>query len=1291
MAPSTNDPTIRKAAAPVAKPDEGFTTVAPSPLCVGYEVAGRYRVERLLGEGGMGRVWLAFDLEEQRQVALKELYHQGGRAADADESVLVLRREFFAMRRLEHPGTVKVYDCGVIEGAHRYLVMEMVWGQRLDHEAGARPLGPARIYDVLIGLAEVLAFIHARSFVHCDVKASNVMVGADGALKLLDFGVMHPLGARADGALHGTPSYMAPEWLREEPIDGRADLYSLGALAYYLAAGRLPFEGRTGVSLFHAHLRLEPPPPSRFAPVDPALERIVLRLLAKRSADRHQDAGELLADLAVAAGRPPPAAPLAARASYLRVPKAVGRDDEMAELGVRLDGAVEGRSRALFLAAPAGVGKSHLLQEFELRVRALEVPFAVGQCRAEGMAPLAPVEQALRALAPATPPRLFGRHRGALIRLLGGEAAPDRSQAGTSATVPRRDRAEAPASTRGRRDSSPPASTRGRRDSSPPASTRGRRDSSPPASTRVRDGDNLPPASGRDPSEGPVSSRAGAEGSDLEAQIAWVQALAAECPFVLAFEDLHWADAATLERLNLFVRALDGTHGLIVGAFRPDEVDRTSPLHQTFDEGLSDRVGLKPLGAEGLRELVGSALGGLEVPPQLIERLHEVTNGNAFFAIECLRLLIERDVLRLVAGHWQAPGDQWSWPLPASIEDVVRARASALPPELLTFVRRLAPAGKTLELALVRAIGGLPEAALFEALDEGLRRQFLTYSRGRYFFTHDTLQRVLYDDTPAPERAASHLRIAEALEAAGGGDDAARMVGYHFARSSEPARAIAPLVRAGHQARRVNAMLEATLALAEAAELLEIHASYPGRERLLPALWGELIEFGYTGDPPTCVRYARRLLGTWDDAGLTARGRREAFAALAELSAEGGTPAQRGSRLAAFYRGGLAGEGLGPREVYVKIEEYRMYQCVALGVLGQTRAAAGLLARIEAEQPPESPYRAASATTLGVMSVHTGRSGPLLAAQRAGVERLLSLPRRAGELSRSLAWGLGITTYVYNVMLAQRGEPLDDEARAAGTEVGARYVLPDIALYHALTELGRAAFTGDGPAFRRLSAEIADRAFRLGSPRLPERNAVVFSAPYYLERGELDAAEELAATAERLAKRLPSDRWLGLYVLLYRACVETLRGDLEHTASLAQEAARAAGFRHLTILLAYESRAWLARGERGLARQRAEAALARALDPNFANPFDEIVSRRALAAALDGPAALDHLARAAHLAAATDNVLQDGLVHLAIAEAWAPRDRARAQASLAHAEARLGAAGASVWLKQAAALRPTLG
>ncbi|HEU4406993.1 MAG TPA: AAA family ATPase [Polyangiaceae bacterium] len=1202
----TTEPTLevpgRGAEAP--EPDEAPAT--PSPIGPGYVVAGRYRVERPLGEGGAGRVWLARDLDEGGEVALKELWRRAGGGEDAGRAALLLRREFFAMRRLEHPGTVKVFDAGVLEGGHRYLVMERVRGRRLDDEVGGRPAGAARAYEVLARLAEVLAFIHARAFVHCDVKAGNVMVTAEGSLKLLDFGLMHPLGARPAGAVMGTPSYLAPEWQRGEPIDGRADLYALGVLGYYVAAGRLPFAGRSAAHLLDAHLLAEPPPPSRFAPVGAPLERILLRLLAKRPADRFLDAPELLAALAEASGRPPPAAPPAARASYLRLPRAVGREAEVARLGARLDEAMAGRSRALFVTAPAGAGKSHLLHEFELRARAHELPFATGQCRSEGLAPLAPLAQALRALAAATPAPRLDPHRAALQGLL-------------------------------RRDD-----------------------------------------------EGAGAPAAGAPGSALDALVAWLRALGRERAFVLAFEDLHWADAATLEHLNVVVRALDRTRGLVVGAFRADEVSRTSLLHQTFDEGLADRLALAPLGRERLGELVGEALGGLSVPPELIDRLCAVTEGNAFFAIECLRLLIERDALCLVAGRWQAAGDLAALPLPATVEGAVRARASALPPPLLDFLRRLAPIGAQLELPLVRAVAGLPEAELFAALDEARGRHFLAYARGRYAFAHDTLQRALYDDTPPGERAAHHRRIAEALEA--GGDDAARAVGYHFARSDEPWRAIAPLVLAGRRARAARALLDGTLLIAEAAELLEARAGYPGRARLLPALWAELVESGYTSDPPTCIRYAKRLLGAWDASGLAERGRREAFAAIE--AARAGGPTGWGERLAALYRVAPGADELSPRETYVKIEEYRMYQCIVQSILGQLDEAAALLARVEAEQPTESPFRAASATARAAMSVHRGRSGAVLGAQRAAVEWLLSLKRQAGELPRPVAWGLGISTYVYNVMLALRGDPIDAEAREAGAEVAARYGLPEIGLFHVLAELGRAAFAGDGPAFRRLSAAFAERASRLGNPRLPERNAIVFMAPYYFERGEVEAAGELVTTAERMETRLPSDRWLSCHVQLYRGCAEAMRGERGPALRRAIEAAKESEFRYLTMLLAYEARAALAGGDRAGARASAEAALARATDPALSNPFDEIVARRALAAALGGEAAREHLGLAARLATATDNVLQDGLAHLELAESWAESGAVeRARANLDRAEACLGRAGASVWLARAGALR----
>ena len=198
----------------------------------GTLVRGRYRIERVLGEGGMGRIWLAEDLQELRQVALKEMQvPEGLSPSKVEELVLMFRHEFFAMTKLQHPGTLKVFDCGMTESGNRFITMEVVSGKDLSTLAREEPLDARTIFRILIQMAQVLAFIHARLYVHCDIKASNVRIMDDGTVKLMDFGVMHQLGTPSPGRLKGTLEYMAPEWQRGASIDGRADLYSLGVTA----------------------------------------------------------------------------------------------------------------------------------------------------------------------------------------------------------------------------------------------------------------------------------------------------------------------------------------------------------------------------------------------------------------------------------------------------------------------------------------------------------------------------------------------------------------------------------------------------------------------------------------------------------------------------------------------------------------------------------------------------------------------------------------------------------------------------------------------------------------------------------------------------------------------------------------------------------------------------------------------------------------------------------------------------------------------------------------------------
>lgn len=401
--------------------DPASSSLPPgSALVPGAEVGGRYRIHSLLGAGGMARVWLADDLEQRMQVAFKEMLVPGagtaagtaartaaGAAAELEESALLFRREYFAMKKLQHPGTVRVYDCGVMETGHRYITMEVVGGRDLS-EIAARPLPSGEVRRILGQLAQILGFVHSRLFVHCDIKAENIRLTDAGDVKLMDFGIMHPIGTRALHKVWGTPAYMAPEWRARGIIDGRSDLYSLGVLGFLLLTGMTPFGTEAQTRPMRAQLMRPALELSVLAEVDPALSAIILRLLERDPGDRLQSAAELAAALHEASGGADAGAndaalaeePLAARASFLHLPVVVGRARETAALAARLAAATRREARALLIGAPAGVGKSRLVQELELDARNVDVPVALGQCRAEGLSARAPVEQALRALVP---------------------------------------------------------------------------------------------------------------------------------------------------------------------------------------------------------------------------------------------------------------------------------------------------------------------------------------------------------------------------------------------------------------------------------------------------------------------------------------------------------------------------------------------------------------------------------------------------------------------------------------------------------------------------------------------------------------------------------------------------------------------------------------------------------------------------------------------------------------------------------------------------------------------------
>jgi eukaryotic-like serine/threonine-protein kinase len=277
---------------------------------------GSYQLGELLGRGGMGEVYRATHRMLARPAAIKLIRPETLGAGDGEAAQLAVKRfvrEAEAAASLRSPHTVEVYDFGVTDDQTLYFVMELLDGMDLEslvRQHGALPAG--RVIHLLRQACESLEEAHARGLVHRDVKPANIHVGRVALrhdfVKVLDFGLVKPVTsageghslATAAGLTPGTPAYMAPELALGETVDGRADVYALGCVAYYLLTGRLVFEADNAFQMVVKHLKEEPVPPSQRSElhVPAALDAVVLACLAKDVERRTPSATELARSLA---------------------------------------------------------------------------------------------------------------------------------------------------------------------------------------------------------------------------------------------------------------------------------------------------------------------------------------------------------------------------------------------------------------------------------------------------------------------------------------------------------------------------------------------------------------------------------------------------------------------------------------------------------------------------------------------------------------------------------------------------------------------------------------------------------------------------------------------------------------------------------------------------------------------------------------------------------------------------------------------------------------------------------
>jgi serine/threonine protein kinase/tetratricopeptide (TPR) repeat protein len=749
-----------------------------------------------------------------------------------------IRREVQALSRIHHPGIIRIVDHGfsaglpwyameLLEGHTLKQLISRYWkfdsrgtrpsethgtsqpqGQDSSRDPGAPPALPSRpLLRLLRRLCAPLAYLHGRGLVHRDLKPGNIFIRADGTVVLGDFGgavAFAGAGGRevlqVDGNTLGTLLYMAPEQIRGDLVDARADLYALGCILYECVTGLPPFVGGSDRAIRRRHLQSPPPPPSEILgeELPERLEWLILELLEKHPEDRlgyAEDVARVLSELEPDIDAPvdlPPSQP------YLYRPRFTGRTEAVSELRTRLDALSVGRGGKIFVGGASGTGKTRLALEMaresfgrELSVVTCEcVPLGLSGTRVDARMrapPLHPFRSLLTTVADRC------RHWGTeeTERLLGPRG---------KVLVPYEPRL-----------------------------------------------DELP-GQKELPAPPPLSTEKAERARIFSSLHEVLFALAEEDPLLLIIDDLQWADELTLGFLRLLRHEHLAERGvLLLGTYRPEELEGT--LREVVSAPEALRLELGRLDTKSIQSMACGMLA-LQSLPRDFDRLVRQCEGNPFFVAEYLRAAITEGLLhRDGTGRWRlderaaTQEPLHSLGLPGSIAELIHLRLRDLDPQARALVELAAVLGREFEAELLLEASELDDASALEGLETLRVRQILEEtSGGRLRFLHDKLRELSYGRIPPEHCHRLHHRAAEAIErrALGALDFALGYpaLAHHWSKARVPERASHYFGLAADHARSAHAHSEAIAfyraALAEADEHLRTAREEPEdwRERL---------------------------------------------------------------------------------------------------------------------------------------------------------------------------------------------------------------------------------------------------------------------------------------------------------------------------------------------------------------------------------------------------------------------------------------------------------------------------
>lgn len=750
-------------------------------------IADRYRIEEQLGRGGMAAVYRVFDEATHKESALKLLNKD---ASESGHLSSLFEREFHTLAQLAHPRIIEVYDFGVdTQGA--YYTMELLDGADLRTLA---PLDWKQACALLRDVASSLALLHSRRLLHRDVSSRNVRCTRDGRAKLIDFGAMVAFGIPAK--VIGTPAFVAPEALNHQPLDQRADLYALGALAYWLVTRRYAYRAHYLAHL-HDAWRTQPIPLSVLNPEVPKpLNDLVMSLLNLDRMGRPFSAPAVVETLGACAGLAPDDT-LEVKQSYLTTPQLEGRAQVVTELRKRMLMMFAGQpGDTLLLEGPSGIGRSRLLAELALEGKVIGATVLSARAEASSRVRYAVVWELIEQL-------FENAHDAAVEAIKGQEEVLNGAFPGlTRLMLSRR-----------------PSLT---------DETFG------PSTFRTDTNDGLEAGSGGNiigvshaPSLNPsVAADSGAGRIQVQKALLDLFLKAGRLRrLVIAVDDFHRVDepsAALLSALALEI----SEHVFVLAVTAESGAAATAPAAYGLLSRTARRVEVCALDVDATERLLRSIFGETANLRFLADRVYGISKGNPRAIMQLAQHLVDKGVVRYQSGTWILPASIDAGDLPSSLSEAFRAKARKLSNGALGIAQTMALSAERrflFEECLLLAGHG-DRARLTQALNELVASEVLV-ADGQYFAVSQMgWVAALTEGLEEESVRASHLRLAQAFEQ----------------RGTELLSVVQHLLRAGHSESALDTYLKVYRSIRDGlSQDALVEAEYA---QSLPREWVQIVE-----------------------------------------------------------------------------------------------------------------------------------------------------------------------------------------------------------------------------------------------------------------------------------------------------------------------------------------------------------------------------------------------------------------------------------------------------------------